>query len=75
MEQFRNALITKYYRNSDGIVFVFDLTKRSSFESLDSWIKEVSQYTSGLESLKMILIGNKQDKGYQRQVELNFIFC
>ena len=69
MEQFRNALITKYYRNSDGIVFVFDLTKRSSFESLDSWIKEVSQYTNGLESLKMILIGNKQDKGYQRQVE------
>ena len=69
MEQFRNALVTKYYRNADGIVLVFDISKRESFEGLDSWISEVKQYCEhGTEKLKMVLIGNKVDRHHQRKV-------
>ena len=69
MEQFRNALVTKYYRNADGIVLVFDITKRESFEGLDNWISEVKQYCEhGIEKLKMVLIGNKVDRNHQRKV-------
>ena len=69
MEQFRNALVTKYYRNTDGIVFVFDLTRRETFDNLEKWVNEVKHYsTRGLESVKMILVGNKQDKVHQRKV-------
>ena len=69
MEQFRNALVTKYYRNADGIVLVFDITKRESFEGLDNWISEVKQYCEhGIEKIKMVLIGNKVDRFHQRKV-------
>ena len=69
MEQFRNALVTKYYRNADGIVLVFDITKRESFEGLDNWISEVKQYCEhGIEKIKMVLIGNKVDRLHQRKV-------
>jgi GTPase SAR1 family protein len=69
MEQFRNALVTKYYRNADGIVLVFDITKRESFEGLDNWISEVRQYCEhGIEKIKMVLIGNKVDRQHQRKV-------
>ena len=69
MEKFRNNLVTKYYRNADGIVLVFDITKRESFEGLDNWIAEVKQYCEhGLEKVKMVLIGNKMDMKHQRQV-------
>ena len=68
MEQFRNALITKYYRNADGIVLVFDITKRESFESIDRWIGEVRQYCGGLEVVKLALVGNKTDQQRSRVV-------
>ena len=72
MEQFRNALVTKYYHNADGIVLVFDITKRESFEGLDNWISEVKQYcehgNDGIEKIKMVLVGNKVDRQHQRKV-------
>ena len=69
MEQFRNALVTKYYRNADGIVLVFDITKRESFEGLDNWISEVKQYCEhGIEKIKMVLFGYKVDRLHQRKV-------
>ena len=67
MEQFRNALITKYYRNADGIALVYDITRHNSFENIESWIKEVKQYC-GLETVKMALIGNKLDRSRDRKV-------
>lgn len=68
MEQFRNTLITKYYRNADGIVLVFDITKRESFESIVRWIGEVRQYCGGLEVVKLALVGNKTDQQHSRVV-------
>ena len=69
MEQFRNALVTKYYHNADGIVLVFDITKRESFEGLDNWISEVRQSCEhGIEKIEMVFIGNKVDRQHQRKV-------
>ena len=52
-----------------GIVLVYDITRRDSFENLEMWIKEVKQYcTGGLERIRMILIGNKLDLEENRQV-------
>lgn len=68
MEQFRNALITKYYRNADGIVLVYDITKYESFQSVETWIGEVKQYCGGLENVQMVLVGNKIDQEHHRKV-------
>jgi Ras-related protein Rab-2A len=41
------------------VLFVFDLTKRDSFEHIDEWVLEVSQYVTD-KSIK-VLVGNKAD--------------
>ena len=73
MEKFRNApaLVPQYYHNTDGIVLVFDITVRESFDRLDSWISEMKQYStrrSRVEKINMILIGNKLDLNKERKV-------
>ena len=67
MEQFRNALITRYYRNADGIILVYDITRRQTFENVNLWINEVRTYV-GLDKVKVALIGNKLDKSSSREV-------
>ena len=67
MEQFRNALITKYYRNADGIILVYDITKKETFLHLDHWVGEVKSYI-GLRKVTMALIGNKLDQAANREV-------
>ena len=56
-EKFRS--ITKnFYRNADGLLVVFDLTKKESFVNVGSWINEAKENN---DKLKIILIGNKLD--------------
>ena len=56
-EKFRT--ITKnFYRNADGLLVVFDLTKKESFSHVQSWINEAEENN---DKLKIILIGNKLD--------------
>ena len=56
-EKFRS--ITKnFYRNADGLLVVFDLTKKESFHNVGSWINEAEENN---DKLKIILIGNKLD--------------
>lgn len=47
-----------FYRGATGIIYVFDLTRRSSFANLPSWKTEVEKVVAGRPS---ILVGNKLD--------------
>jgi small GTP-binding protein len=47
-----------FYRGATGIVYVFDLTRRSSFANLPAWKTEVEKVVAGRPS---ILVGNKLD--------------
>lgn len=68
MEQFRSALIANYYRDTDGVVFVYDIIDQKSFVSIEeTWLRELKQYR-GLENVQMVLVGNKADKGSKRKV-------
>jgi Ras-related protein Rab-11A len=57
-ERFR-SVIPQLYRNSDGVLVVFDLTKPQTLENATSWIEEV--YGNTKPDLPIILIGNKSD--------------
>ena len=58
----------KYYRKSNGVLLVYDIINRQSFDSLrDVWYEEVCLY-SGYEA-QCILIGNKCDMECERAVE------
>mmetsp|Transcript_13323 Transcript_13323/g.17462 ORF Transcript_13323/g.17462 Transcript_13323/m.17462 type:complete len:225 (-) Transcript_13323:134-808(-) len=60
-ERFR-TLTSSYYRGAQGVVMVYDVTRRDSFENLEQWLREVQLYTpdSG-EGVVKLLVGNKID--------------
>ncbi|XP_052236808.1 dnaJ homolog subfamily C member 27-like isoform X1 [Dreissena polymorpha] len=47
------------YGQTDAIFLVFDVTNQASFESLDTWLKEVTKYSSGVHEI--VLVANKVD--------------
>ncbi|XP_022144607.1 ras-related protein RABC2a-like [Momordica charantia] len=66
-ERFR-TLTSSYYRGAQGIVLVYDVTRRETFTNLsDIWAKEVELYLTNKECVKM-LIGNKVDRDSERAV-------
>ncbi|KAH6905036.1 ras family-domain-containing protein [Coprinopsis sp. MPI-PUGE-AT-0042] len=64
-ERFR-TITSSYYRGAQGIILVYDVSNRESFEALPRWYSELETYVS--ESVVKILVGNKVDKEYSRQV-------
>lgn len=64
-ERFR-TITQSYYRSAHGAMVAYDITRRSTFESVSHWIREVEQY--GATSVVLILIGNKSDLHANRQV-------
>ncbi|XP_021824067.1 alpha carbonic anhydrase 1, chloroplastic-like [Prunus avium] len=60
-ERFR-TLTSSYYRNAQGIILVYDVTRRDTFTNLsDVWAKEVELYSTNKDCAKM-LVGNKVDR-------------
>ncbi|CAD7970553.1 unnamed protein product [Amoebophrya sp. A25] len=60
--QERFSVVTgNYYRNSDGFIFVYDATNRTSFEHVDQWMEQVQQHHDCGPSTMKILVGNKHD--------------
>ncbi|XP_038905103.1 ras-related protein RABC2a-like [Benincasa hispida] len=66
-ERFR-TLTSSYYRGAQGIILVYDVTRRETFANLsDVWAKEVELYSTNKDCVKM-LIGNKVDRESERVV-------
>ena len=64
-EKFRT--ITKnFYRNADGLLVVFDLTRKETYDHVRGWINEAKENN---DKIKTILIGNKLDLKDERKVE------
>ncbi|GAA6031266.1 hypothetical protein NBRC10512_003288 [Rhodotorula toruloides] len=63
-ERFR-TLTSSYYRGAQGVILVYDITARDTFESLSSWINELDTFAgtgpASREVVRMI-VGNKVDK-------------
>jgi Ras-related protein Rab-1A len=51
--------IDNQYRTASGIVLVFDLTNRTSFDNLPKWIENINKIAEVMP--KIVLIGNKSD--------------
>ncbi|CAD5174289.1 unnamed protein product [Musa acuminata subsp. malaccensis] len=66
-ERFR-TLTSSYYRGAQGIIMVYDVTRRDTFTNLsDVWAKEIDLYSTNQDCIKM-LVGNKVDKENERVV-------
>ena len=60
------SLAPIYYKDSDGVIFVYDISNRRSLQNLstncvilDEWIRQVEEKTS--KNTQKILVGNKID--------------
>ena len=56
-ERFHSIAISSV-KNSQGIILVFDITNRKSFEDLNMWIDDINNAT---DKVSIILFGNKCD--------------
>ena len=66
-ERFRN--VTKsYFQSSHGLLVVYDITDKESFEKINFWIENIKN--NAPENTKVILAGNKCDLANQRQVSV-----
>ena len=66
-----SSLTQQYFRNVDGIIYVFDLTNKDSFNHLKKW-DDISKKHENRKIMK-ILVGNKIDLKDNRKVEVDDI--
>jgi len=57
-ERFR-TITTSYFRGAQGILLVYDVTDRGSFNSIRNWVGQIQQHADV--AVNKILIGNKCD--------------
>ena len=48
-----------YYRDAQGVILVYDVTSKASFEGMKSWMKDVEDRADGFTST--LVVGNKID--------------
>ena len=59
-EQYK-ALTKNFYRNSDGVIIVYDVTNKSTFEKVQEWVQSIGEYTDSEKNIQKVLVGNKID--------------
>ena len=69
-ERYR-SIPRKYYRNADGILLLYDVEDKESFEHIEEWMQDIKEYLckndvkEGIEknenNLVIYLLGNKID--------------
>ena len=66
-EKYR-ALTKQYFLMADGILVVFDLTDKKSFDSLKEWFNDIENYCDPERVREIIVLGNKLDDNENRRV-------
>ncbi|CAI5487532.1 unnamed protein product [Closterium sp. Naga37s-1] len=64
-ERYR-AVTSVYYRGALGALLVYDISRRSSFDNISQWLREVR--SQGDNNLVVMLVGNKTDLAHLRAV-------
>ena len=65
-EKFR-AISVNYLKGTNGVILVFDITNRESFDLLETWMNELKE--NNKIDISKVLIGNKSDLAEEREVQ------
>ena len=63
-----HPLTKNFYRKADGIIIVYDITNKESFDRIQDWVKSVYDNTDTYKEIQMIIVGNKIDLEENREV-------
>ena len=55
-----------YYREAEGIILVYDITRKVTFEHLDKWVLDAIKFTTI--DTKIAVLGNKRDLESRRNI-------
>ena len=64
-ERFKSISLN-FIKKANGIVLLYDISKRESFESVNKWIKSINDVAE--EKISIVLVGNKCDLEEDRKV-------
>lgn len=59
------TIIRSYSRGAQGVLLVYDITNKWSFDGIDRWLKEVESHAPGVPK---VLVGNRLHLAFKRQV-------
>ncbi|ELK12207.1 ras-related protein Rab-40B isoform X1 [Pteropus alecto] len=59
------TIFRSYSRGAQGVVLVYDIANRWSFDGIDRWLKEIDEHAPGVPK---ILVGNRLHLAFKRQV-------
>ncbi|EDL34838.1 Rab40b, member RAS oncogene family [Mus musculus] len=59
------TIFRSYSRGAQGVVLVYDIANRWSFDGINRWIKEIDEHAPGVPK---ILVGNRLHLAFKRQV-------
>ena len=65
-EKFQN-IARQYYKGANGVLLIYDIGNRKSFQRIDFWLKELKD-NNRLEELFICLVGNKIDMEDNREI-------
>ena len=65
-DRFR-AITKNYYKGAHGIILIYDITKRKTFDNVTNWINQIKEEVS--DKVTIILVGNKIDDEEHRDVK------
>ena len=60
-QEYYRSITKNFYRNSDGVIIVYDVTDRESFEKVQGWVQTISEYTDTEKKIQKVLVANKVD--------------
>ena len=65
------SITSNYYKKADGILFIFDLTRKETLKNIEDWIKEIREQPSvDIDKVGMVLLGNKSDLRKEKKIDL-----
>ena len=63
-----HSLTKNFYRKADGIIIVYDVTNKESFDKIHDWVKSVHDNIDSYREMQIIIVGNKIDLEENREV-------